>query len=137
MCTSASENKRSQDFLCLTLRVMLVAFWSRNATALQGKELKLYCRTCQVICRDCAIVTHKQHDYTFIKDVREELTKMESLSSEVEAKSGAFREQAEALEKTITSLNKIQLLLKHRLILSLTNMSKNYSFIATPSEENF
>ena len=79
----------------------------RYCSAHEGEELKLYCRTCQeVICRDCAIVTHKQHDYTFIKDVREELTKkMESLSTEVEAISGAFRERAEALEKSISSLN--------------------------------
>ena len=42
----------------------------------QGEELKLYCRTCQeVICTDCTIVTHKQHDYTFIKDIREELVR--------------------------------------------------------------
>ena len=73
----------------------------------KGEELKLYCRTCQeVICRDCAIVTHKQHDYTFIKDVKEELTKkMESLSCEVEAISGAFKEQVESLEKTVSTLN--------------------------------
>ena len=60
----------------------------------------------EVICRDCAIVTHKQHDYTFIKDVKEELTKkMESLSCEVEAISGAFKEQVESLEKTVSTLN--------------------------------
>ena len=42
----------------------------------EEEELKLYCRTCEeIICRDCTIVTHKQHDYTFIKDVREELVK--------------------------------------------------------------
>ena len=54
----------------------------------EGEELKLYCRTCQeVICRDCTIVTHKQHDYTFIKDIREELTKkMESLMASMSRK---------------------------------------------------
>ena len=42
----------------------------------KGEELKVYCRTCQeVICRDCIIVTHKQHDYALIKNVREELSK--------------------------------------------------------------
>ena len=49
----------------------------------EGEELKLYCRTCQkVICRDCTIVTHKRHEYTFIKDVTEELsTKLKHLSA--------------------------------------------------------
>ena len=58
----------------------------------EGEELKLYCRTCQeVICRDCAIVTHKQHDYTFIKDVREELTeKIENLMANVGIKEAKY-----------------------------------------------
>ena len=49
----------------------------------EREELKLYCRTCQkIICRDCTIVTHKQHEYTFIKDVTEELsTKLKHLSA--------------------------------------------------------
>ena len=57
----------------------------RYCFAHDGEELKLYCRTCQeVICRDCTIVTHKQHDYTFIKEVKKELTtKMESLVASV------------------------------------------------------
>ena len=56
------------------------------------EELKLYCRTCQeVICRDCTIVTHKQHDYTFIKDVREELVQeMKRLVSCAEEKNKEF-----------------------------------------------
>ena len=58
----------------------------------EGEELKLYCRTCQeVICRDCTIVTHKQHDYTFIKDVREELVKkMTGLMDKAKAKRVVF-----------------------------------------------
>ena len=58
----------------------------------EGEELKLYCRTCQeVICRDCTIVTHKQHDYTFIKDVREELVQeMQDLLGHVEGKVEEF-----------------------------------------------
>ena len=59
----------------------------------EGEELKLYCRTCQeVICRDCTIVTHKQHDYTFIKDVREELImKIESLVASVGGKEAGYQ----------------------------------------------
>ena len=41
----------------------------------EGEELKIYCRTCQgIICRDCTIVTHKAHDYMFLKDAKEEVT---------------------------------------------------------------
>ena len=59
----------------------------------EEEELKLYCRTCQeVICRDCTIVTHKQHDYTFIKDIREELTKkMETLLASVDGKKAEYQ----------------------------------------------
>ena len=64
----------------------------RYCTEHEGEELKLYCRTCQmVICRDCTIVTHKQHDYTFIKDVQEELgQEMTQLVEEVRAKQKVF-----------------------------------------------
>ena len=67
----------------------------------EGEELKLYCRTCQeVICRDCAIVTHKQHDYTFIKDVREELTKkMESLLASVDGKEAEYQSLLDSIHQ--------------------------------------
>ena len=35
----------------------------------QGEILKLYCQSCEeVICRDCTIVKHRDHKYTFTKD---------------------------------------------------------------------
>ena len=66
-----------------------------------GEELKLYCRTCQeVICRDCTIVTHKQHDYTFIKDVREELVQeMQDLLGRVEGKVEEFTHHQNHLQE--------------------------------------
>ncbi|XP_022808322.1 tripartite motif-containing protein 45-like [Stylophora pistillata] len=34
-----------------------------------GELLKLFCETCdEAICRDCAIVKHRDHQYTFVKD---------------------------------------------------------------------
>ena len=65
------------------------------------EELKLYCRTCQeVICRDCAIVTHKQHDYTFIKDVREELTKkIKRLVSSTDGKEAEYKGHLECVHQ--------------------------------------
>ena len=67
----------------------------------EGEELKLYCRTCQeVICRDCTIVTHKQHDYTFIKDVREELTKkMKSLLANVDGKEAEYQSLLDSIHQ--------------------------------------
>jgi len=58
----------------------------------EEEELKLYCKTCrEVICRDCAIVTHKTHDYTFIKDVKDELVKkMQQLLDKVKTKEAEF-----------------------------------------------
>ena len=60
----------------------------------EGEELKLYCRTCEeVICRDCTIVTHKQHDYTFIKDVTQILLgKLQDLSFTVRQKQEKIRD---------------------------------------------
>ena len=67
----------------------------------EGEELKLYCRTCQeVICRDCTIVTHKQHDYTFIKEIREELTKkMECLIASVGGKEAKYQDILERIHQ--------------------------------------
>ena len=34
-----------------------------------GEILKLFCETCdEAICRDCTIVKHREHKYTFVKD---------------------------------------------------------------------
>ena len=35
----------------------------------EGEILKLFCETCdEAICRDCTIVKHREHKYTFVKD---------------------------------------------------------------------
>ena len=35
-----------------------------------GETLKLFCQTCQQpICRDCAVIDHRSHNYSFIKDI--------------------------------------------------------------------
>ncbi|XP_032227838.1 tripartite motif-containing protein 45 isoform X2 [Nematostella vectensis] len=36
----------------------------------KGEKLKLFCESCkEVICRDCTVVDHKNHDYLFTSDV--------------------------------------------------------------------
>ncbi|KAL9958094.1 hypothetical protein ACROYT_G035063 [Oculina patagonica] len=35
-----------------------------------GEILKLFCQTCdQLICRDCTVIDHRDHKYSFIKDI--------------------------------------------------------------------
>lgn len=35
----------------------------------EGEAMKLFCVTCnKVICRDCTVVKHREHEYTFIKE---------------------------------------------------------------------
>ena len=47
----------------------------------EGELLKLFCEICdEAICRDCTIVKHHEHKYTFVKDTfvekRESLVKI-------------------------------------------------------------
>ena len=36
----------------------------------KGKKFKLFCQTCdQLICKDCALIDHRDHDYKFVNDV--------------------------------------------------------------------
>ena len=40
--------------------------WTKHT----GKKLKLLCQTCdQLICKDCTVIDHRDHDYKFVKDV--------------------------------------------------------------------
>ena len=55
--------------------------------------LKLFCKTCnKVICRDCALVKHREHDYAFIREVRPETQEhLELLLKKVEEKEKEFQ----------------------------------------------
>ena len=59
----------------------------------EDEVLKLFCKTCEkVICRDCALVKHREHNYSFIREVRPDTQKsLESLQKEVEAKLKEFK----------------------------------------------
>ena len=54
----------------------------------EGEILKLFCKTCEkVICRDCALVKHRSHNYSFIREVRPDTQQnLECLQKEVEEK---------------------------------------------------
>ena len=129
-----------------------------------GEELKLYCRTCEkAICRDCTIVTHKQHSYTFIKDVAEELSqKLRNLSTKVTTKreqihgviNHIHREKQKEQQKLATCkqeankyfddhiaslLERIKQLKQHRAVLlqELTDASSSHMKQLTLQEEEF
>ena len=59
-----------------------------------GEVIKLFCETCEeAICRDCTIVEHRDHKYTFVKDAfakgKESLLK---ILSDTETKATALKE---------------------------------------------
>ena len=63
--------------------------------------LKLFCKTCEkVICRDCALVKHRQHEYAFVHEFRHEAQKqLELLVKKVEEKQAEFKVHSEHLAK--------------------------------------
>ena len=62
--------------------------------------LKLFCKTCnKVICRDCALVKHREHDYSFIREVRPETrNQLELLLKKVEEKESEFQDHKNHVE---------------------------------------
>ena len=59
-----------------------------------GELLKLFCETCnEAICRDCTIVKHREHKYTFVKDAFAKNKKsMLKILSETKSKAGLLKE---------------------------------------------
>lgn len=73
-----------------------------------GEVMKLFCDTCEeAICRDCTIVKHRDHKYTFVKDAfsrgQQDLS---NLLFEATAKAAALSEAVDgvlAMEKNVCS----------------------------------
>ena len=67
--------------------------------------LKLYCKTCQkVICRDCALVKHREHKYVFVHEFRNEAQKqLQVLVKKTKEKQVAFKGHSEHLAKVCES----------------------------------
>ena len=84
------------------------------------EQLKLYCQDCEVlVCRDCVLVQHKYHDYSFVVDLIEDEKKQlkdvtlqelnKILTSTTEAMNEAEQMQAKVLlsnDQHIAQLNK-------------------------------
>ena len=69
-----------------------------RCTKHKDEIVKLYCTTCQAtICRDCTIVDHRQHDFSFVEDVAKE--KKEELQKLVEEVKERKKEVSDGLEK--------------------------------------
>jgi len=65
----------------------------------KGEMQKLFCKTCEVlICRDCTIIDHKDHDICFIVDIVQE--HKEKLTKEIKTAS-ATKEKVEVSLKSV------------------------------------
>ena len=67
----------------------------------KGELLKLFCKTCEkVICRDCALVKHREHKYVFIHESRHEAQKqLKVLVKKTKEKQVEFKVHSEYLAK--------------------------------------
>ena len=73
----------------------------RCCTVHKEEALKLYCETCsELICRDCTLVKHRNHDFTFVQDARKKVNKkMLSIVSEVDIKQREFKHHLQEIKK--------------------------------------
>ena len=87
-----------------------------NATILQSHQihycgthkneaLKLFCKTCsKLICRDCTLVDHRQHNYAFVEEARKHVEgEVASLRAEVEQKLRQFQRNLQEIKKVEVS----------------------------------
>ncbi len=94
--------KATRDHSMITLEKIRRSDKKLGVQSIQRKQyceehddevLKLFCKTCKkVICRDCALVKHREHDYSFIREVRPETrNQLELLLKKVEEKENEFQ----------------------------------------------
>ncbi|KAK3751074.1 hypothetical protein QZH41_010958 [Actinostola sp. cb2023] len=70
----------------------------------KGKKQKLFCKTCEeMICRNCTIIDHKDHDICFIVDIAQE--HKEKLTKEIKTTS-ATKEKVEVSLKLVQVMKK-------------------------------
>ena len=71
----------------------------------KGEALRLYCETCtKLICRDCALVDHHQHKYTFVKDARKQVRdEMISLGHTVNKKLDILKHNLQQIKQVETA----------------------------------
>ena len=67
----------------------------------KDEALKLFCKTCEkVICRDCALVKHREHEYVFVHEFRHEAQKqLKVLVKKTKKKQMEFQGHSDYLAK--------------------------------------
>ena len=74
---------------------------TQYCTKHKSEPLKLFCNICQkVVCRDCTLLDHRQHDYMFAEDARKEVeSKVKALSDAVGEKLQWYNANLKEIEK--------------------------------------
>ena len=90
-----------QDLDAATLQSSQAQYCSKH----KGEILKIFCNTCQkLLCRDCFIVDHCQHEYVFVEDARKQIEgKIATLHSTVFQKLKTYKINLAEIEKVETS----------------------------------
>ena len=118
MCTKAHRRMKvsmshtvqsMEDFLAGGTPVRTVQlFCAAHPAPSPLHELSLVCRTCDLtpICRDCIVVDHRDHDYTFLASVAaEQRTELLELARAAEARSDAAATAIAAIETVRTEVD--------------------------------
>ena len=86
-----------QDLDAGTLQSSQTQYCSKH----KGEILKLFCNTCQkLLCRDCILVDHRQHEYVFVEDARKQIEgKISTLRSTMLIKLKAYKINIAEIEK--------------------------------------
>ena len=71
-----------------------------------AEVLKLYCETCEkLVCRDCTLVEHRQHNYTFVQDARKQIeSEMKSLQTHAQANLTPLNKNLREIRKIETAV---------------------------------
>ena len=74
---------------------------TQYCTKHKSEPLKLFCNTCQkVVCRDCTLVDHRQHDYMFAEDARKTIERrIKVLGDEVAQKFQRYKANLREIER--------------------------------------
>ena len=108
-CSSAHKRMKSYKehnvlpFDKISSNVLKLSAKQTSCNNHPGEDIKLYCKTCQqLICRDCALVDHRSHNFHFASQERQGFEKtLEKVVSKSRAK-------LEVYQKELQKVNKIE-----------------------------
>ena len=77
------------------------SYFPQHCVQHTDEVLKLYCNTCQqLVCRDCCLFDHKDHQFKLLKDARQETTsELNDLTDQVKAKLDEWGKNLEIAKK--------------------------------------